>query len=146
MFASNGETSARTAALLDRRSDATLILEILANKPQLSRITKEIALTNVLSMTNKVPSKLVNLSISSRSHPEALPITNVWVVHNLRFSASLERVSSAKENFDYLNDIPFDLAESKNIELLISADHPNLHLYTETRSRNHDEPVTLHIT
>ena len=144
VFASNGETCLQTTALFDSGSDATLISESLANKLQLSGITKDIALTNVLSMTNKFPSKLVNFSISSRSHPEQLPITNAWVVHHLKFSTSPGRVSSAKESYDYLNDIPFDPVESENIELLIGADHPNLHLYTETRSRNHNEPVALH--
>ena len=144
VFASNGETCVRTAALLDSGSDATLISESLANQLQLSGITKDIALTNVLSMTNKLPSKLVNFSISSRSHPEQLPIISAWVVHDLKFSTSPERVSSARESSDYLNDIPFDPAESENIELLIGADHANFHLYTETRSRNYNEPVALY--
>ena len=125
VFASNGETCVQTAALLDSGSDATLISESLANKLQLRGITKDIALTNVLSMTNKFPSKLVKFSISSPSHPEQLPITNAWVVHDLKFATSPGRVSSAKES-------------------LSGADHPNLHLYTETRSRNHNEPVALH--
>ena len=144
VFASNGETCVQTAALRDSGSDATLISESLANKLQLSGITNNIALTNVLSMTNKFPSKLVNFSISSRSHPEQLPITNAWVFRDLKFSTSPQRVLSAKESYDYLNDIPFDPVESENIELLIGADHPNLHLYTGTGSRNHNEPVALH--
>ena len=144
VFASNGETCVHTAPLLDSGLDATLISEGLANKLQLGGITKDIALTNVLSMANKFPSKLVNFSISSRSHPEQLPITNAWAVHDLKFSTTPERVSSAKESYDYLNDIPFDPVERENIELLIGADHPNLHLYNETRSRNHNEPVALH--
>ena len=45
------------------------------------------------------------------------------------------------------NNIPFDHAECENIELLlIGADHPNLHLYTKTRSSNYIEPVALHAT
>ena len=63
MFASNGETCVRAAALLDSGSNVTLISKSLTNKLQRSGINKDIALTNVLSMTNKVPSKLVNLSI-----------------------------------------------------------------------------------
>ena len=39
MFASNGETLARTAALLDSGSDATLISKSPANTLQLSGIT-----------------------------------------------------------------------------------------------------------
>ena len=68
------------------------------------------------------------------------------MVHDLKFSTSPEKVSSATKGYDYLNDIPLDPAESQNIEILISADHPNLHLYTETRSRNHNEPVALYTT
>ena len=44
------------------------------------------------------------------------------------------------------NNIPFDHTECENIELLIGADHPNLHLYAKTRSRNYIEPVALHAT
>ena len=61
MFPSYRKTCLRIVALLDSGSDAMLISENLANKLQLSRIIKDIALTNVLSMTNKVPSKLVSL-------------------------------------------------------------------------------------
>ena len=61
MFPSYRKTCLRIVALLDSGSDAMLISENLANKLQLSRITKDIALTNVLSMINKVPSKLVSL-------------------------------------------------------------------------------------
>ena len=87
----------------------------------------------LLSMASKVPSKLVNLSILSRRHPEALPITNTWIVRYLKLS---EKFSKAKESFDYLNNIQFEPVESEKFELLISADHPNLQLYTETRSRS----------
>ena len=123
-----------------RKHTHTHTRKSVANKFQLGRMNKQLALTDVLSMTNKVPLKLVNLSISSRSHPEKLPITNAWVVHDLKFSTSWERASSAKESFDYLNDIPFEPAESEKIELLIGADQPNLHLYTETKSINNNEP------
>ena len=63
VLASYGESCVQTAALLDSGSNATLISESLTNKLQRSGVNKDIALTNVLSMTNKVPSKLVNLSI-----------------------------------------------------------------------------------
>ena len=65
VFASNGENCVRTAALLDSGSDAIL----LSNRLQFSGITKEIALTNVLSMKNKFPLQLFNFSISWCSHP-----------------------------------------------------------------------------
>ena len=110
---------------LDSESDETLISESLANKLQLSGITKEKTLTNVLSMANKFPSKLVNTFISSLSHPEILPITNAWVLYGLNFSTSPETISSAKTSFDSLISTPFDPAESENIELLVGTYHPN---------------------
>ena len=75
-----------------------------------------------------------------------MPITSAWVVHDLKFLTSPEKVSSARKSYDYLSDIPSDPVQSRNIEILIAADQPNLHLYTETRSRNHSEPVALHTT
>ena len=66
MFPSYRKTCLRIVALLDSGSDAMLISENLANKLQLSRIIKDIALTNVLSMTNKVPSKLVSLHFMAK--------------------------------------------------------------------------------
>ena len=140
VFASNGKTCVQTLDLLGSGSYATLILEILASKLQLRRITKEIALTSVLSMTNKVPSELL------WSHPEKLLIINLQVVHDLKVSVCSERNSSAKESFDYLNDIPSDPAKSENIELLVGPDHPNLYLYTETRLRNYNKPYALYTT
>ena len=42
-----------------------------------------ISVSNVMSMENKLPSKLVNFSVSSNSHPERVNISNAWVVKNL---------------------------------------------------------------
>ena len=144
VYASNGKTSILTTALLDSGSDSTLISSSLANKLNLQGKTKDISLTNVLSMSNKVKSKLVNFSISSHNHPQTLPITNAWVVQDLQFSTSPVNALSAKDKYSYLHDIPFESVKNKSIEILIGADHPNLHLYTETRSRNNNEPVALH--
>ena len=80
-------------------SNAMLISESLANKLQLGEITKEIRSTKFFSMTNKVPSKSVNLSISSRSHPEMLMITNSRVIHDLNFSTFPEKISFTKGKF-----------------------------------------------
>ena len=51
---------------------------------------------------------------------------------------------SKKKSFDYLSDIPFEPAETENIELLIGESHPNLHLYTETKTRNCNDPVAVY--
>ena len=41
------------------------------------------SVSNVMSMENKLPSKLVNFSVLSNSHPERVNINNAWVVKNL---------------------------------------------------------------
>ena len=44
---------------------------------------RNISVSNVMSMENKLPPKLVNFSVSSNSHPERNNISNAWVVKNL---------------------------------------------------------------
>ena len=114
---SNGQTSIPTAAVLDNGSDST----------------KGISLMNILSMSNKMKSELVNFSISSCSHPQPLQIKNPWVVQDLQLSTSLITISSVKRKYSHLRQIPFNSLQDKNIKMLISADHPNLHLYTEVK-------------
>ena len=37
-----------------------------------------------MSIENKLPSKFVNFSVSSNSHPKRVNISNAWVVKDLR--------------------------------------------------------------
>ena len=43
-----------------------------------------ISVSNVMSIENKLPSKFVNFSVSSNSHPKRVNISNAWVVKDLR--------------------------------------------------------------
>ena len=108
--------------------------------------TKNISLTNVSSMSNKMKSKLVNFSISSCSHPQPLQIKNAQVVQDLSFLTSPVTASSVKRKYSHLSEIPFDSPQDKKIELLIGTDHPNLHLYTEIKPGNNNEKIALHTT
>ena len=130
---SNGQTSIPTAALLDNGSDSTLLSRGLADKLNLQGKTKDISLMNIFSMSNKMKSKLINFSISSCSHPQPLQIKNTWVVQDLQLSTSLITISSVKRKYSHLSEIPFNSLQDKNIKILISADHPNLHLYTKVK-------------
>ena len=60
VYISNGQTSIPTAALLDSGSGSTLISSDLVDKLKYQGKTKDI-LTNVLSISNKMKSKLVNV-------------------------------------------------------------------------------------
>ena len=68
--------SIRTWALLDTGSDATLISEEIAYKLKLKHEMRNISVSNVMLMENKLPSKLVKFSVSSNSDPERFNISN----------------------------------------------------------------------
>ena len=48
-----------------------------------------------------------------------------------------------KNDFAHLKDIKLEQLHDKNISILIGADEPDLHLYTENRIGNTNEPVAL---
>ena len=146
VYISNGQTSIPAVALLDSGSDSTLISSGLADKLNLRGKTYDISLTNVSSMSNKMKSKLINFSTSSCTHPQPLQIKNAWVVQDLQLSPSHFTASSIKRKYSHLSEMPFDSPQDKNIEVLIAADHPSLHLYTEIKTGNHNEPIALHTT
>ena len=91
-------------------------------------------------------SKLVNFSISSCSHSQPLQLKNAWVVQYLQLLTSPVTASFIKRKYSHLSEIPLDSPQDKNIEILIGADHPNLHLYTEIKSGSNSEPIALHTT
>ena len=72
----NNTNSVRTWALLDTGSDTTLTSEEIADKLKLKGEMRNISVSNVMSMENKLPSKLVTFSVSSNSHPETFNISN----------------------------------------------------------------------
>ena len=63
-------------ALLDTGSDATLILEEIAQKLKLTGEMRNISISNVMSKGNKLSSKLVKFSVSLNSHPERVSVRN----------------------------------------------------------------------
>ena len=87
---------------------------------------------------SKIPSKLVNFSISLSHHPSPINISNAWVVENLNLPAY-----RMKNDFAHLRDIKLEQLHDKSISILIVADKPHLHLYTESRIGNTNEPVAL---
>ena len=99
-----------------------------------------------MSKSKKINSKLVNFSISSCSHSQPIQIKNAWFVQDLQLSAYPITASSVKRKYNHLSEIPFDRPQHQNIEILIGADHANLHLYTETKSKNVNKPIVLHTT
>ena len=142
----NNTNSVRTWALLDTGSDATLISEEIAYKPKLKREMRNISVSNVMSMENKLPSKLVNFSVSSNSHPDRVNITNAWVAKNLAIQTRKMDPKNIAAKYPYLADIAIDTQTPSQISILIGADQPHLHLYTDVRKGNPSQPVALQTT
>ena len=107
---------------------------------------RNMSVSNVMSMENKLPLKLVNFSVSSNSHPERVNISNAWVVKNLTIQARKMDTKNIAAKYPYLADIAKDTQTSLEISILIGADQPHLHLYTDVRKRNPNEPVALQTT
>ena len=80
---SNGSKTLDVNALLDSGSDATLITSKLAHQLQLKGEMKQLNISNAISKSVAVKSKLVTFSISLRHHPEHLQVHNAWVVDTL---------------------------------------------------------------
>ena len=81
---------------MDTGSDKTLISEQIAHKLKLKSEMRNISVPNVMSMENKLPSKEVNFSVSSNSHPERVNISNTWVVKILTIQT--RRMDTKKHN------------------------------------------------
>ena len=131
---------------MDTGSDATLISEEIVDKLKLKGEMRNISVSNVMSMENKLPSKLVNFSVSSNSHPDRVNITNAWVVKNLAIQTRKMDTKNIAAKYLYLADIAIDTQTPSQISILIGADQPHLHLYTDVRKRNPNEPVALQTT
>ena len=129
----NNTNSVRTWALLDTGSDATPISEEIAHKLKLKGEMRNISVSNVMSMENKLPPKLVNFSVSSNSHPERNNISNAWVVKNLTIQTRKMDTKNIATKYPYLADIAIDTQTPSEISILVGADQPHLHLYTDVR-------------
>ena len=75
-----------------------------------------------MSMENKLPSKLVNFSVSSNSHPERVNISNAWVAKNLTVRARTMDTKTIAVKYPYLADIAIDTQMSSQISILIGTD------------------------
>ena len=107
---------------------------------------RNISVSNVMSMENKLPPKLVNFSVSSNSHPDRVNITNAWVAKNLAIQTRKMDPKNIAAKYPYLADIAIDTQTPSQISILIGADQPHLHLYTDVRKRNPNESIALQTT
>ena len=129
---SNGSRTVTTNTFLDSGSDSTLVRKGLAEKLNLNGTTKTLKIRNVLNNEMSYESNLVNFFISSKQHPKVIPITNLWPVFGIELPINKLPIAQIKENWDHLRDIELpELSSSCEVEVLIGADRPQLHMQHE---------------
>ena len=115
VISSNDSYSVRPNALLDCRTDSSLVREDIAKILQLKGEQKPLKIQNAFLDSGQIESKLVNLTISSSHHPQKIQITKACSIPNLL----IPRTS-------YLPSI-----SSSDITVLISADMAHLLIHEE---------------
>ena len=142
---SNGNKSIVVNALIDSGSDSTLIAQSVSNYLNLNGQEQSIVFTNAINQTSNIKSKLVNFSLSSKLHPSKIKFENVWVVneHNLM---TYKNKQNFYKKFEHLKDINFDTIRSTDVSLLIGGDMPELHLASEIRKGNKNEPIGIRLS
>ena len=140
----NGNRTIKRNALLDTGAGSTFITTDIANQLCLKGIDQEISLPNVMSSKKTFQSKLVNLDISSNSNPEKSKIKNAWVVNSMKLPPKCFNLDKVKHSYSHLTHIGFSNIDADGaISILIGADNPMVHLYTDIRVGNENEPVAL---
>ena len=140
----NGNRTIKRNALLETGADSTFITTDIANQLCLKGIDQEISLPNVMSSKKTFQSKLVNLNISSNSNPEKSKIKNAWVVNSMKLPPKCFNLDKVKHSYSHLTHIGFSNIDADGaISILIGADNPMVHLYTDIRVGNENEPVAL---
>ena len=142
VIVTNGVKSVKTSALLDNGSESTLISKRLSDELNLAGDPKNVTLSNVMCMKSKFESKLVDFKIHSKFHSNEIDITKAWVVENLTMTPQRIDMKVLQNQHNYLKDVEIEECIHE-VNLLIGADHPLIHLYTEIRSGNNNEPVAL---
>ena len=127
--ASNGKRTVKRNALLDAGADSTLIREDIAKQLDLHGSSKNLKIHNAFLKCKTVESKLVNVSVPSKDHPEKIDIKNAWVVPNLNIRHHSCNVESLKETYTYLKDINLPNIEPTDVTLVIGTDYSELVLH-----------------
>ena len=99
--------------------------------------------SNAVSSTTKIKSKLVNISISSGSHPGKINVKNAWIVENLDLPPNKIDNTEIKDKWPHLKDVKLDFSNMRDISILIGADVPTLHISQEIRKGKPSEPISI---
>ena len=112
--AMNGKTF-KANALLDAGSDATLIIEGLADKLCLKGPKQNIHFVNTITSSKAITSNLVNFSLSSPSHPQYIAVTNAWVVEEPDIPTPKYSLHQLSSQYPRLLNVPFTPLTEKNV-------------------------------
>ena len=143
VIVSNGESFIETNALLDTGSDSTLIRQDIADILNLPGMKHSLELSNVMSISKKINSKLVSFNLSSSSHPNHVNVSNAWVVQDLQLPTSQITSKEMKQKWPHLHDIEFPPPNNNDVTILIGADMPHLLLHLDYKVGKQNDPVAI---
>ena len=123
----NGTNTIEVNALLESGSDTTLITSKLADQLKIKGEKKDLNISNAISKSVKVVSRLVNFSLASNHHPNPIEVRNAWVVDILNLPPQKVSQKEIKKNWPHLSKIPIETSD-KDIAIIIGADLPQLHI------------------
>ena len=99
-------------------------------------------MSNAISETIKLDSKLVNFKLSSESHPSRIDVNRAWVI-DLNLPNNNTTAKILQSSYHHLKDIPLPNLHDTNVGILIGADMPHLFIQGDHRIGPSNQPVAV---
>lgn len=114
----------------------------LAKALKLKGKQRTLNITNAISSSVSVTSKLVEFTISSNHHPEKFEVKMAWVVGALNLPSQSVSKAEIQRKWSHLRDVPIDII-NKDVSIIIGADLPHLHICHNAISGDQNESVAM---
>ena len=132
-----------TYAVLDPRSDSTLIRKELADSLQLRGEPHQLNLCTVGSDPTTQNMCRVSFCLSSNDHPEPVPVNGAWVINKLNIPSVKLSKNDEIERWCHLSDVDIPELEGCDVTLLIRSDMAHLLIHLEVRQGRWGEPIAI---
>ena len=138
----NEEKVVETDALLDTRSETTLLCSDIGAKLQLKEENRKLNINSALSHRKNVNSKIVTFDIKLDEPAKSFDI-KAWVVESLNLPRIQYDVNEMKSKFSHLADITFREFKKDEVTLLISTNYIDLFLHRDYIKGSIREPIAI---
>lgn len=123
----NGDKSLETYAVLDDRSERTILLNEAARRLDLQGEIEDLALRTVRQDVHTIHGRSVSFSIAPFSHPDrSYPVKGAFTAKELALVQHTYPISDLQRRYHHLRDLPLhDIHEAQPL-VLIGSDYPHL--------------------